>query len=303
MMVVLTQSESRALKSVITHAEKGDIKQCFYLKFSQSDLPKVTAYKALLELLGDIPNSYVAQIYIFHDQDVLFMMPGFLQHNFVKLIGQLSAALNVPSLLDVATVFDLAKDKDNIEALCKQKLERFEQEQRLIQEEKRQEKASEKTLKALENLDSLALKELAFSRDNRKEPTIMIVDDDHISRTLVNNVLHREYNLTFAANGVEALEKYVESAPDVLFLDIGLPDISGHDLLETLSQIDPDHYIIMFSGRKDQDNMLKALRLGAQGFVAKPFSRAKLDHYINKSPYIQNKSYLVDVPTTHSRSS
>ena len=82
---------------------------------------------------------------------------------------------------------------------------------------------------------------------------------------------------------------YVNKAPDVLFLDIGLPDINGHEVLEKLFKLDPDAYVVMFSGNGDKENIMKAVELGAKGFVGKPFSQEKLLQYIQKSPFIQEK--------------
>ena len=82
---------------------------------------------------------------------------------------------------------------------------------------------------------------------------------------------------------------YVNKAPDVLFLDIGLPDINGHDVLERLFKLDPQAYVVMFSGNGDRENVLKAVELGAKGFVGKPFTQEKLIQYIEKSPFIQEK--------------
>ena len=90
-------------------------------------------------------------------------------------------------------------------------------------------------------------------------------------------------------DGQGALMGYVNKAPDVLFLDIGLPDIDGHAVLEKIFKLDPDAYVVMFSGNKDRDNVMKAVELGAKGFVGKPFTSEKLLQYIQKSPFIQAK--------------
>jgi len=113
------------------------------------------------------------------------------------------------------------------------------------------------------------------------------VEDDLFSQRLVANVLQSKFELTMAEDGQGAIMGYVKHAPDVLFLDIGLPDIDGHAVLEKLFQIDPQAYVVMFSGNGDKENVMKAITLGAKGFVGKPFSEDKLLQYIHKSPFIQ----------------
>ena len=82
---------------------------------------------------------------------------------------------------------------------------------------------------------------------------------------------------------------YVNKAPAVRFLDIGLPDIDGHTVLKKVFEIDPDAYVVMFSGNGDKENVMKAVKTGAKGFVGKPFTKDKLYQYIDKSPFVQTK--------------
>lgn len=130
--------------------------------------------------------------------------------------------------------------------------------------------------------------EIKSRRTNRKKPELMIIEDDIFSRKLVENVLQKQFSLTCLSETSNALDTYSRLAPDVLFLDINLPDVTGHDLLEKIMQIDPDSYVIMLSGNSDQANIMQALKLGAKGFVAKPFTREKLTQYIERCPTIKH---------------
>lgn len=69
-----------------------------------------------------------------------------------------------------------------------------------------------------------------------------------------------------------------------MFLDINLPDISGHDVLARLRDIDPQIYAVMLSGHTQSENVMEALKMGAKGFVSKPFTKEKLLQYIAKCP-------------------
>jgi two-component system chemotaxis response regulator CheY len=73
----------------------------------------------------------------------------------------------------------------------------------------------------------------------------------------------------------------------VLFLDIGLPDIDGLKVLERIFKLDPQAYVVMFSGNGSKEHIMRAVELGARGFVGKPFTKEKLFQYIEKSPFVQ----------------
>ena len=138
-------------------------------------------------------------------------------------------------------------------------------------------------------LDADMVKSLKARRRNRKTQDILIVEDDRLSRGVIKKTLDLDYQIHFATDGASGVAEYVSKAPDVLFLDIGLPDMSGHDVLNKILEVDKNCYVVMLTGRKDEKNVLKALEIGAQGYVIKPFSRENLEKYIEKSPYIQEK--------------
>ena len=120
---------------------------------------------------------------------------------------------------------------------------------------------------------------------------IAVIEDNKTNIKLIRYQLKAAgFDIKVEETGNAGLKMIKTLKPDMIILDIGLPDIGGHEILEALSQLDPYHYVIMFSGRRDKANLLKALRLGAQGFIGKPFSRDKLAAYIERSPFIIEKS-------------
>lgn len=131
--------------------------------------------------------------------------------------------------------------------------------------------------------------DIAAQRALRSEPRLMIIEDDIFSRRLVENVLQKQYHLAGLDSATDALATYADIAPDLLFLDINLPDVSGHELLEKIIAIDPKAYVVMLSGSADRDNIMQAMSKGAKGFVAKPFSREKLFQYIERCPTIHKE--------------
>jgi len=141
-----------------------------------------------------------------------------------------------------------------------------------------------------ESINHDLIQSLQKRRSSRKSLEVMIVEDDPFSQKLVSNILNDHYSVHVTSDGYGALMSYVNFAPDVLFLDIGLPDIDGHEVLEKIFIIDPNAYVVMLSGNGDKENIMKAVTSGAKGFVGKPFTQEKLFQYIEKSPYVQEKT-------------
>ena len=94
--------------------------------------------------------------------------------------------------------------------------------------------------------------------------TILIVDDDAPIRESMRKLLQAEcYQVVLAANGEEALEKFVPEKVDLLLLDLNLPAKSGWDLFERFSSINPLLPIIIITGRQNQHKLAAAAGVGA----------------------------------------
>ncbi|MDX1975924.1 MAG: response regulator [Rickettsiales bacterium] len=126
-------------------------------------------------------------------------------------------------------------------------------------------------------------------RSSRHPQYVMVVDDDPLTRRLVSGAFKEKYALITAVDAQEAVANYLLHAPDIVFLDINMPGISGFAVLRQLIASDPDAYIIMFSGNSYLDNVTTALSEGACGFVAKPFKKDRLRHYIEDSAMHHHK--------------
>lgn len=106
---------------------------------------------------------------------------------------------------------------------------------------------------------------------------ILVVDDEPAIRKLLRVGLGAEgYELIEAGNGKDALEKVGTERPDLILLDLGLPDIPGHDLLERWRTGAIDTPIIILSSRTDETGIVRALELGADDYVTKPFGTKEL---------------------------
>lgn len=102
--------------------------------------------------------------------------------------------------------------------------------------------------------------------------SIVIAEDDALLRSLLAQVLstHKGFSVVgSAASGQEALDRVAELDPDVLLLDLNLPGISGHRVVEELSASPDAPIILVMSGEEDEDTQLEVARHGAHGFVPK----------------------------------
>ncbi len=109
--------------------------------------------------------------------------------------------------------------------------------------------------------------------------TILIIDDQLSARETLKAVLFDQgYNLVFAVNGTEGLQKAAELLPDVIILDIMMPGMDGFEVCDRLRN-DPrlaEVPIIMLTSLDDLDTRVRGLDVGADDFVSKPFNRVEL---------------------------
>lgn len=103
--------------------------------------------------------------------------------------------------------------------------------------------------------------------------TIMIVDDTEINIDILVNALQDEYELIVAINGIEALELVEEQKPDLILLDIMMPDMDGYDVLKNIKKNSALNHIpvILLSAITDSYSINKGFSLGAVDYVTKPF--------------------------------
>ncbi|MEV6768065.1 response regulator [Nocardia sp. NPDC051030] len=144
--------------------------------------------------------------------------------------------------------------------------------------------------------------------DAAPAPTkVLVVDDEpQILRALRINLSVRGYEVTTAANGAAALRAAAEKHPDVVVLDLGLPDMDGIQVLEGLRGWSTTPVIVL-SARTDSSDKVEALDAGADDYVTKPFGMdellARLRAAVRRSagtadtsePVVETSSFTVDL--------
>ncbi|MBX2820059.1 MAG: response regulator transcription factor [Rhodothermaceae bacterium] len=110
-----------------------------------------------------------------------------------------------------------------------------------------------------------------------QEPRIMLVEDDAELRALVEGRLKESgYNVRTAETGTQALERVEEQVPDLVLLDVMLPELDGLEVCRRLRAKHPLLYIIMLTARSDELDRVVGLEVGADDYVTKPFSLQEL---------------------------
>jgi len=136
--------------------------------------------------------------------------------------------------------------------------------------------------------------------------TVLVIDDDPTVRDSVVAYLDDcDYRMTSAASATEALELVANDVPDAVICDLKMPGMNGIELLERLKQLHPELPVIVVSGAGVMDDVVRALRLGADDFLVKPIlDLAMLAHTLRKALERQqlereNQSYREHLEATN----
>ena len=107
--------------------------------------------------------------------------------------------------------------------------------------------------------------------------TILIIEDEHaISNFICRALTASDYKAIPAASGKEGLTLFFSHSPDLVLLDLGLPDMDGMDVLAQLRDLPNEVPVIIISARDRENEKVKALDMGADDYVVKPFGVSEL---------------------------
>lgn len=111
------------------------------------------------------------------------------------------------------------------------------------------------------------------------EKSILVVEDEDNIALALEHLMRREgYRLSRVASGADAMPAIERDRPDLVLLDVMLPEVSGYEICQSV-RLDPelkDVKILMMTARGNQMERRKGLALGADGFISKPFDVADL---------------------------
>jgi DNA-binding NtrC family response regulator len=133
--------------------------------------------------------------------------------------------------------------------------------------------------------DEAKVSSISLRRDRRKETLVLIVEDDRFTAAYAANILNKDYEIIHAKTGEEAIIAYIEHTPDIVFQDIHLPGLNGHETLNAIKKVDPVAYVVMLSVDTVKTNIVEASKGGASGFLKKPFTKERMIAMVKTSPF------------------
>jgi two-component system, chemotaxis family, chemotaxis protein CheY len=112
---------------------------------------------------------------------------------------------------------------------------------------------------------------------------ILVVDDAEFLRLRISKMLKGDgHDVVEAENGALAVSKYLSNRPDVVLMDITMPEMDGLTALKEIRSKDPKAKVIMLTALGQESVVLEAIKSGAKDFVVKPFERERVMNAINK---------------------
>ncbi|MDI6823426.1 MAG: response regulator [Bacillota bacterium] len=112
---------------------------------------------------------------------------------------------------------------------------------------------------------------------------VLVADDAAFMRMKLSNLLRQAgHEVLEANNGLEALEVYEAQKPDLVFMDITMPEMDGIEALKRLRALDPEARVVMCTALGQQSMVIEAVKSGAKDFIVKPFQPERVLQAVEK---------------------
>lgn len=271
------QAETFLFEKVKSISEQHVRWRAIHIDFSAHQDEGADALRSYVvtNIIKDLLEYEDGYVYLCKDGDVIILFQGKVRDILARLGEQFHdvGLINSPGDDGYYHLFDLSQDWQKFYAICEYKAAE-------TKTPAAPPSPPEPAQKPLRDLDPARMQAGKQARAARKSLLVLIVEDDPFTRRLVIGTLRSEFDIIEAESGASALALYEKHAPDAVFLDIELPDTSGHVVLSKLLAGDAGAFVVMLSANSNKENILAALEKGAQGFATKPFAREKLIHYL-----------------------
>lgn len=121
-------------------------------------------------------------------------------------------------------------------------------------------------------------KDILYTKGGSIMAKVLVVDDAAFMRMSIQKMLepHGHVMIGEAENGIEAVKKYMELKPDIVLLDITMPEMNGVEALKQIKEKDPSAKVVICSAMGQQAMVAQAIQYGAKDFVVKPFEVDRL---------------------------
>ncbi len=301
MKLITQNTEAILFEKAKAMATQHDSWRCLYINFSDNreQYSEGLRTHVVTNILKDLLESEDGYVYLCGDGDVFILFQGKISvvldrlgETFRGLAGGHGTAQPEDELY---TIFDLSRHWQIFFTLCKNKAAQAAPEKvKAIQSAPQAAKKFQ-----LPEMDAQLFQAAAARRGNRNRLSILVVEDDAFTRKLLLTTLKNDFDISETDDAASAMRAYDSLAPDIVFLDIELPDASGHVVLGKLLAFDPNAFVVMLSGNSNKENILASLEKGAKGFVTKPFAKEKLMHYLRQCETVRNSK--ASAPQQHGK--
>jgi YesN/AraC family two-component response regulator len=137
-----------------------------------------------------------------------------------------------------------------------------------------------------------------------KKLTAMIVEDEKVTNELLSSTFKNFFSdVSSAFNGKEALEMFTKVSPDIVFVDIIMPEMDGIELARRIREINPNQIIIVISASNDIQKISESIEIGVNSFIQKPIDTKKIIELltnvtalISKKKKIETKTFSISLP-------
>ncbi|BES69183.1 chemotaxis response regulator CheY [Marinobacter nanhaiticus D15-8W] len=112
---------------------------------------------------------------------------------------------------------------------------------------------------------------------------VLVVEDEPTMRELLKDMLHQAgaTMVVECEDAASAQERFRQEDFHIVMLDLGLPDMDGHDLMKAFKQVNDKQHIVLVTADDSIDSIQRAISAGANGYVVKPYSKEKIQDVVN----------------------
>lgn len=269
----------RAVKYLNTYVKHNVFTCAVLLKLSETEKGRRYNFAELNNYFRDALDDPRALVFHFTNKDVLILSAQVTEETLSKICAYFGLSTSVADIK-----FKLPQDGARLSTLIGAYMQDPEPQALSAQVSQSIKSKRERFLKLQVDAEIQAtIKKLRMAR---QDPVVLVVDDDPFTTKLISASLCKTHQVHQAHDGVDGFKTYAHLAPDIIFLDISMPSISGFDFLSKIFQLDPDAYVVIISATQTALSEEKARRAGAKGFISKPFSKADLYRYIDQVQHV-----------------
>jgi len=150
----------------------------------------------------------------------------------------------------------------------------------------------------MKNVDLVQLTE------ETKKMSAMVVEDEAVANELLSSTFKNFFkDVTSAFNGKEALELFKEKKPDIVFVDIIMPEMDGIELARRMREINPQQMVVVISASNDIQKISETIEIGVNSFIQKPIDTKKIiellqnvTNMVKRKKKVETKTFSISLP-------